>query len=133
MPIEDGIGPEPKRQQSAFKLGLLFSLLLAAGLWVPCGLQAQQYLGTLSGSVMDATGAKVVGANVLATDVATKFLTRAVTNGAGEYTIPSLTPDTYTVTVTASGFRSESLTGVELTAATRASARFRRFACTCLR
>jgi Carboxypeptidase regulatory-like domain/TonB dependent receptor len=116
MRIENGIGSKPKGQQSAFKLALLSILLLLIELGMPGGLQAQQYLGTLSGSVSDATGAKVAGAEVLATDVATKFVSRAVTNGAGEYTIPSLTPDTYTVTVTANGFRSESLTGINLTA-----------------
>jgi len=78
--------------------------------------QAQQYLGTLSGSVSDSSGAKVVGANVTATDITTKFETKAVTNGSGSYTIPFLTPDTYSVTVASAGFRQEKRTDIVLTA-----------------
>jgi hypothetical protein len=115
MQIVNKSGLESKQKRFALKSGLLPVLLLILGLGNPSHLQAQQYLGTLSGSVADTTGAKVVGAEVLATDTATKFVTKAVTNAAGEYTIPSLTPDTYILTVTAAGFRSESLTGVVLT------------------
>ena len=76
----------------------------------------QQYLGTISGSVADASGAKVVGAEITATDTATNFVSKGVTNGAGNYNIPSLTPDIYTITVTAKGFRTETRTGITLTA-----------------
>ena len=78
--------------------------------------KAQQYLGTLSGDVEDSSGAKVTGAEVVATNVTTKFVTRAITNGIGEYTVPFLTPGSYTVTITANGFRSETRTDIELTA-----------------
>src|SRR6185312_9800518 len=76
---------------------------------------AQQYLGTLSGTVSDPTGAKIAGAEVTATDTVTHFVSKGITNSTGSYTIPSLTPDVYTVTVTAKGFRVESRTGVTLT------------------
>ena len=94
----------------------LAGVLLLAVLGWAMPLAAQQYLGTLSGNVTDSTGAKVVGAQVTATDVTTNFVTKVVTNGSGDYSIPFLTPDTYTVTIVATGFRSETRTGVTLTA-----------------
>jgi Carboxypeptidase regulatory-like domain len=89
---------------------LMFSLIL------PLSASAQQYLGSISGSVSDASGAKVVGADVTATDTTTHFVSRGVTNNSGDYTIPSLTPDVYSITVTAKGFRTETRTGITLTA-----------------
>ena len=95
-------------------LGLLLTVMLCA---LPA--HAQQYLGTLSGNVSDLTGAKVVGAQVTATDVATNFVTRVVTNASGDFTIASLTPGTYTVSIVAQGFRSETRNEVVLTAGAR--------------
>ena len=85
---------------------------------------AQQYLGTISGGVADVSGAKVVGAEVTATDTTTHFVSRGVTNSTGDYAIPSLTPDVYTVTITASGFRVETRTGITLTAGATAGVDF---------
>src|SRR5580693_1485639 len=63
-----------------------------------------KYLGALSGAVSDAAGGRVPGANITATDTTTKFVSKVVTDAAGEYTIPFITPDTYDVTVSANGF-----------------------------
>ncbi len=86
--------------------------------------RAQQYLGTISGTVSDSTGAKVVDAAVTATDTTTNFVSKGVTNAAGQYSIPSLTPDVYTVTVTAKGFRVETRTAITLTAGANISSDF---------
>ncbi len=100
-----------------FRTALLsIGLLLTLSFGLAISAAAQQYLGTLSGNISDPTGAKIVGANVTATDTTTNFVTKATTNGSGEYTIPFLTPDTYTITVASSGFRSEMRTGITLTA-----------------
>ena len=85
---------------------------------------AQQYLGTISGTVTDSTGAKIVDAAVTATDTTTNFVSKGVTNAAGDYTIPSLTPDVYTITVSAKGFRIETRTGTTLTAGATVGADF---------
>ncbi len=95
----------------SFGLGLL----LVFGFSVVTPLRAQQFLGTLSGSATDATGAKVVGAQVTATDTTTHFVTKGITNDQGTYTLAFLTPDVYTITVTAKGFRTETRTGITLT------------------
>jgi Carboxypeptidase regulatory-like domain len=97
-------------------LALSLVTVLTAGLALVLPAHAQQYLGTLSGSVSDATGAKIVGAQVTATDTTTNFVTKAVTNGAGHYSIPFLTPDTYTVTTESGGFGPQTRTGITLTA-----------------
>jgi len=102
------------------QLGLVLTLSLG---FTVCA-SAQQYLGTISGSVADASGAKVVGAEVAATDTTTNFVSKGVTNNAGNFTIPSLTPDVYTITVTAKGFRIETRTDVTLTAGAIAGADF---------
>src|SRR5579885_696205 len=66
---------------------------------------AQRDLGTLVGTVTDATGGVVVGARVTITETDTGLTYETVTNNAGEFVRPALKPSTYTVTVTAPGFR----------------------------
>ena len=116
MQFSKTIGFEVLRQKAAAMSCLFLMAFVVACLAAPSSIHAQQYLGTLSGSVSDPTGAKVVGASVTATDITTKFETKAVTNGSGDYTIPFLTPDTYSVTVASSGFRTEQRTDIVLTA-----------------
>ena len=94
-------------------------ILIAVGI-----ANAQEYLSTLTGTVTDATGAKIVGATVAATNVTTKFVTNSITNGSGGYSIPFLNPGTYTVTITAQGFRPQSRTGIVLTAGTNQQSDF---------
>lgn len=79
-------------------------------------LHAQQYLGNITGNVSDPTGAKIASAQVTATNATTKFVTKSVTNASGGYSIPFLNPGTYTLTITAPGFQTESRTGIVLTA-----------------
>jgi hypothetical protein len=76
--------------------------------------RAQQYLASLSGTIMDKTGAVVPGAQVTAENTDTHFKTKAVSNQAGDYAIPFLTPGTYTVTAQAAGFRPAQKTGIVL-------------------
>ena len=61
--------------------------------------------GQISGTVKDPTGAVVSGAKVTVKSVNTGFTREATTNSSGLYTIPTLRPDTYEVTVEASGFQ----------------------------
>ena len=98
------------------KVVFLAAMFLLLSLANTLPLHAQQYLGTLTGEVTDSTGAKIADADVAATDVTTHFTTRTKTNGSGVYSIPFLTPDTYEVMVTISGFRPETRTGLVLTA-----------------
>ena len=69
---------------------------------------------TITGTVTDASGAVVAGATVTLTDVDTNVAIKTTTNGDGDYVAPGLTVDTYTVTFSKAGFKSYSVTGVEL-------------------
>jgi hypothetical protein len=61
--------------------------------------------GAIAGTVTDSTGAVVSNATVTVTSVETNENTVRTTTGAGDFNVTPLTPGMYTVTVTASGFR----------------------------
>ncbi len=85
----------------AFVLAVLSVMALAS-----LNMLGQDISGNIVGTVIDASGAAVVGAEVEATNVATNVVTRARTNGTGEYRIDNLLPGTYRVSVKAQGFKS---------------------------
>src|SRR5215831_3420709 len=61
--------------------------------------------GAISGTVTDSTGAVVPLATVIAVNNGTGVETKRVSSSDGLYNLSPLTPGTYTVTVTANGFR----------------------------
>jgi hypothetical protein len=92
--------PTRSRKATAPWLTLMATILtLAPTLHAQTGGQ-----GALQGTVTDQTGALVRNATVTATDQASGVATTRVTSSAGLYIITPLSPDTYTVTVTANGF-----------------------------
>jgi len=105
------------RPRPAFWTGILLAILCMA---LPSGLLAQQYLASISGTATDSTGAVIPSAAVSAENTDTHFKTTAVTNQAGSYVLPFLTPGTYAVTVTAKGFRSAQKTDIVLHASDKA-------------
>jgi hypothetical protein len=70
---------------------------------------------SLSGTVVDASGAVIPGADVAAKHNATGVVSNAVTNSDGLFSIPSLPTGTYTVTVTLQGFKTAVIQNVVLT------------------
>jgi hypothetical protein len=82
--------------------GLRLSLLI---LFCALAVFAQRDLATLTGSVRDSSGAVVAGAKILITELATGQTYELTTNASGEYTRPALKPSTYTVAVSATGFK----------------------------
>lgn len=95
---------------------LLFALLLLGGHQAVLAQQAPS--GRLSGTVVDATGAVIPGAEVVVKEVTTNLEYRMTTNADGYFLVPSLPIGTYTVTVTASGFKSLVIQSVSVSAAT---------------
>ena len=67
-------------------------------------LQAQYENGSLVGTIRDASGAAVSGAAVTITNNATAVTAKAITNGAGDYELPSLHVGVYTISASAPGF-----------------------------
>ncbi|MEX2264922.1 MAG: TonB-dependent receptor [Bryobacteraceae bacterium] len=81
-------------------------LVLPAILLLPAFLIAQTTDAVLVGLVTDASGAAVAGATVSAQNVSTAVSRDVVTNETGAYRIGPLTPGTYNVTTSLSGFKS---------------------------
>jgi Carboxypeptidase regulatory-like domain/TonB-dependent Receptor Plug Domain len=63
-----------------------------------------QALGAITGTVTDPTGASVPRAKVTATESETSFVRTIYSDDSGHYTVPSLRPTDYTLTVEAQGF-----------------------------
>ncbi len=96
----------------------LLTVSTVAGLFLalqPGAASAQVGLGSISGTVTDATGAIIPGATVEFVNTDRHELVRTVkTNGAGFYTATSLPLGGYAVTVSSTHFGNEVLSGVVL-------------------
>ena len=102
--------------RSQWRTGLI-ALLLAA--FCSVGSFAFAQAGTtqaLSGIVVDSSGAVIPGANVVVKNVATGVATESVTNTDGLFSVPSLPPGSYDVTVKLEGFKTTVISNVVLTA-----------------
>jgi carboxypeptidase family protein len=77
---------------------LLLCLILARGT------RAQNPLGTLRGTVVDASGARVPSATVSAKNPETSLLRKKQTDAHGEFRLEGLPPGVYSVNVSAPGF-----------------------------
>src|SRR5579872_3676106 len=99
----------------AVRFSVVLLLLLAL---VPALAVAQGQSGSIAGVVKDATGAVLPGVTVEVASPALIEKTRsAVTDGNGAYKIVNLSPGTYSVTFTLTGFSTVKREGIELTAA----------------
>src|SRR6202012_5911537 len=65
---------------------------------------AQAVYGSIYGTITDNTGAVVPNAAITVTDVSKNTSVTAQSDGAGEYRVQHLIPDTYRVDVEVSGF-----------------------------
>jgi hypothetical protein len=85
-------------------LGFVFALIsvVAFGAILALG---QAIDGNVVGTVTDASGAAVVGAEVTATNVATNVSATGKTNGSGEYRFDHLLIGTYRISVKMTGFK----------------------------
>jgi hypothetical protein len=82
------------------------AFLFAAVLLLTCsGAKAQLAgKGEIDGTVTDSSGAAVPGAQVVVVSKQTSVSTKTTTTSAGDFSLPTLDPGDYTVTITASGF-----------------------------
>jgi len=100
------------RMKSAIRCTGLVAILVLL-----CVFSAQAQLSTasLKGTVTDASGAVVPGADVVATQVQTNYTARVVSDDAGLFSLPSLPVGPYKLKVTAKGFAPYEQTGIVLT------------------
>jgi hypothetical protein len=93
-------------------LSLLF---VAALLWLVCPTMLKaQTTATISGTIQDANGSVIPGAQVKLTNEATNVSHSLKTNNTGLFVFPSLEPGTYTLEATAKGFSPKKITGIDL-------------------
>lgn len=92
----------------------ILSLLVICLAAAPVAAIAQQETATLTGVVRDASGGLLPGAMILVTNVRTNIRVETTANDQGAYTIPSLRPGEYTVTVEAPGFTKVLRSGITL-------------------
>jgi outer membrane receptor protein involved in Fe transport len=83
-----------------FDLGAALALAFLLGGRAP----AQTSMGTVNGTVTDATGAVVPGATVALVNEATNIRAERVTNNAGYFNFVNVRPGTYVLTVQLTGF-----------------------------
>jgi len=84
---------------------LVISLSLTLCAFFSFSALAQETTGGLQGIVKDATGAVVPGAKVVVTSSTLAGSKEIVTDGSGYYRFANLPPGSYTITVTAKGFK----------------------------
>jgi hypothetical protein len=90
------------------------ALFLSGLLMSPCTALAQQETATITGSVRDASGARVSKATVTITNVETNVSTKTETDERGFYVVPSLRPGEYSIAAETAGFPKTVRTGVRL-------------------
>ncbi|HUA14351.1 MAG TPA: carboxypeptidase-like regulatory domain-containing protein [Verrucomicrobiae bacterium] len=78
----------------------------------------QENQGAIAGNVTDPTGALITGAKLTAKNRSTGAVYGAVSSSAGAYRFPNVNIGTYDVTVSATGFKTVTLTGIVVQVAT---------------
>ena len=95
-------------------VGSLFVSLV--GLFLCASLaQAQAVTANISGTVTDASGASIAGAQVVVTNTGTGVARTTTSNDQGRYNAPDLTVGTYQVQATKSGFQTVVQANINLT------------------
>lgn len=102
-----------RRGSQGTRMALALAILLAAFLCAQ-PVRAQMSYGGVVGTVTDSTGAIVPGARVVLKNVQTGATQSAMTGTAGNFSFVNLIPDTYQVTVSKSGFKSVTQSGINV-------------------
>jgi hypothetical protein len=113
-----------KGSHSSSRLSSIILVLgMLAGIWANSTLVNAQTtgLGTISGTVTDASGAMVPQAKVKITNMATGVSRDSVTNGTGYYEVGALIPGKYKILVSLPGFQDLLHEGITLEADARVS------------
>ena len=99
-------------KHSFWRAAVKYALLVFVSMIFAVAGRAQQTLGSINGTVLDASGAAVPEATVTATDIATNFVAKTQSQGTGFYQIFNLPIGTYIVKVSHEGFESTELTKI---------------------
>src|SRR5579871_1936066 len=100
--MKNEVTPEKHASVSLVVRTLLLSLLMLA---IPLAAHAQQYSGTITGTVTDPSGAAVAAASVTATNNGTGSAYKATTSDGGVYVFAQLPVGTYQLSVKKDSFK----------------------------
>jgi hypothetical protein len=98
----------------SFALRLILACCLFA--LATCCLQAQSTFGSILGTVRDVTGAVVPGAQVTLTNRGTTATRTQTSDATGNYTFNNVDVGSYSLTIAAAGFQTNSVSEFSLTA-----------------
>ncbi len=105
------------RRHATLRFLALFSVIFLFSLVSLDRASAQVVSGSISGTVVDPSGAVIVGATVTAINTATNAKTIATTTSSGSFLVAGLAVGTYNLTFSKSGFQNSAQSGIEVTAA----------------
>jgi outer membrane receptor protein involved in Fe transport len=107
------------KNRQHFVAGILLAFMLLLG----CQMAVAQGIitGSMSGTVVDSTGAIIPGAQITAKHVATGTVFNATTNDTGYFQLLKLPPGAYEVTVQAGNFRTVKFSGTTVLVAQETS------------
>ncbi len=94
----------------------ILALCIGGSLVFPATIQGQATTATVYGNVTDGSGAQIAGVPVIIVNEETGSVQTATTSAAGEFTFNFLPIGRYSLTITASGFKEQTESGLELTA-----------------
>jgi hypothetical protein len=89
-------------------------LVAVVAMWMTMAVFGQETRGTISGAVIDTTGAGIPNIKVVATETRTGTKVSTVSDNAGQYTIPFLSTGNYEISVEAHGFKKYTRSGLEV-------------------
>lgn len=101
-----------RAQVMARRLVVAFACVPSILILTPQEARGQLLQGSITGNVTDTSNAAVAEARVEAREQKTNFTRETMTNVAGIYSLPTMPPGTYNVTVTASSFQTVTVNGV---------------------
>jgi hypothetical protein len=103
-----------KKTASLYSFGRTTAVFLMLAICISAPTLAQVAGGRLSGTVSDPSGAGIPDAKLVIKNVATGVERTATTNADGYYTTVNLLPGSYQISITATGFNSETRHGVTM-------------------
>jgi Carboxypeptidase regulatory-like domain len=95
---------------------LRVSMLTAGAFWLLAAELLHAATGSIAGTVKDPSGLAIAGATVVATNADQGIKTTGKTDNSGLYILPSLAVGTYTLDISASGFRPLRRSGIKIDA-----------------
>jgi hypothetical protein len=112
-----------------FRRSVLFSitaiLLAVLTLGAAPALAQGTTSGTITGTVVDPTGAAIPGATIKITDASTKETRSAVSSAGGQYVLVDVPPGNYSMTAVKDGFSQDQIKSIIVSVGTQTTANFK--------